>query len=109
MAELTKLEGKSLIICKNREKWVNIAFCKKNREKSGILSLSGDSREIGLKIVKIPTKSGELTGMDGHDDCTGTLCDIPVEHRPLNVDENDFVERFRNYKTCQRSPTSQPP
>ena len=31
------------------------------------------------------------------------FCDIPLEHRSVDVDENDFVEGFRNYKTFQRS------
>ena len=35
----------------------------KNREKSRVLGLSGESLERGLKIGRIPTKSGELTGM----------------------------------------------
>ena len=38
----------------------------------------------------------------GYDDCTGAICDIPLEHRSVDVDENDFVKGFWN-KTCQCS------
>ena len=58
------------------------------------------NQQFGPLLTSSEDDSDETS--DGHDDCTGTVCDIPLEHRSVNVDENDFVEGFRN-KTCQCS------
>ena len=50
----------------------------------------------------VQAKDGSDETSDWHDDWTGAVCDIPLEHRSVDVDENDFVEGFRN-KTCQCS------
>ena len=52
------------------------------------------NQQFGLLLTSSEDGSDETS--DGHDDCTGAVCDIPLEHTSMDVDENDFVEGLRN-------------
>ena len=71
-----------------------------NQNEQFVEEITSVNQQFGPLLTSSDDGSDETS--DGHDDCTGAVCDIPLEHRSVNVDGIDFVEGFRN-KTCQCS------
>ena len=102
MPESIETEVKIMDFRKNREKWGLNSELRKNREKSRVLSLSGESRVRGLKIGRIPTKLGELTGMRDafrlHNACFDNL--LNCGHYHIMVANNDPI----SIRRCEQHP-----